>query len=374
MHSFTDGKVGAKLETKYQWGESSAAGNNRKEIPGTDAICWKNARAMCYLKFIVSARNTPNEEHYQIKGAKLIIKDIRSQFGVDSMGFGMQEEFNGVRAVAVAQGEIWSGSQNAWGYGYLHLYVNKTTRPSIADAFLVEKRNAGRENFWSDQNVYGQKDPKSKEQFISKFRTWTTKWSDESIFWWKMYIAQTKVVRHTVIYSEKVVTPGVVNNIDSLTLENLGSKLTADTFAKIGSKETFTLETSTSMETTFDFSIDVGSSVSLEVGFVAASVEVNLHAGHSSTEASSSTKTTARETTIEWPTECPDGIRLTYTLQKATNKQTVPIEFTFERIGVQWQERKTFEATVNDIKQVLTHCCLVATASEQCGSENLRMC
>lgn len=367
------GQQNGLITTKYQWGDFNAKGNNRKEIPGTEGLCWKDMDTYCKLKFVVSANNVANEEHYQIKGAKITIHDRQTKYKIEDTGFGIQQEYNGVQRFMIADGQIWSHAQNVWGYGYLDLYVNKTTRPSIADGFLVEKRKAGLEKLSQDTNEIGQRDMNSKEQFISTFRTWSSQWKEKTVTWWKLYIALTKVVKNEVIYAEKVEQNVARNIISALTLENQGSKVTSDSFAKIGSKESVTLETSTSMETTFDFSIDVGSSVSLEVGFVAASVEVNLHAGHSSTEASSSTSTKTTETTVQWPSDCPAGMKITISLYKNTKKQTVPIEFTFERNRVQWKERKTFEATVNDLTQVSEDCCLRATASELCG-KSIKMC
>ncbi|XP_033642958.1 uncharacterized protein LOC117303029 [Asterias rubens] len=372
-YSSHTGKGDELVSTKYKWGESSANGNNRKVIAGTEGICFQTYDRYCKLKLVVSAKNVPNEEHYQIKGAKIDIKDYDMTYDTDKAGFGIQQEYNGVQKIMVAEGQIWSGSLKTWGYGYLSLYVNKTTRPSTADAFLVERRESGNSKFSEETIEIGQRDLKSKEQFISTFRTWTNKWTTDSVTWWIMYIALTKVVKNDVIYAEKEEHVVAKNLISSLTLENSGSKVTSNSFAKIGSTESITLETSTSMETTFDFSIDVGSSVSLEVGFVAASVEVNLHAGHSSTEASSSTTSKTTQTSIQWPSDCPSGMKITISLYKNTKKQSVPIEFTFERNGVQWKERKIFESTANDITQTSEDCCLVATASDLCG-KSIKMC
>ncbi|XP_071795388.1 uncharacterized protein [Asterias amurensis] len=366
----------SKLATIHEWGAfDSGSQSNRKVIDGPDGFCWyNNELAYCFVKFVVSSTSQPNEEHYQIEGSKMVIKDSSSSYTVQDYGWGVQEAYDEVEGNIIADGYIWSGNENDWGYGYLHLFVKKTTRPSLSDAFLFERRNAGSESLVAESIMTGQKTPTSVPQKLSDFQCWTSKWSRDSIGRWTMYRPQTKLVDYNPIYAEKTVEPIESHILKSLTLENQGSGVTSNDFAKLGSSETISLSSTTSISTTFDFEVDIGSSVSMDIGFVSSSLDINLHFGYSSTSATEETQTSSTTSTISWPSTCPPGIRIDIDIYKITEKQTVPIEFTFECNGEQFSETRTLEATVNKLKQQLTNCCLTKSASPQCGSPELKMC
>ena len=368
-------------------GRTHEWGLNQTGQPGTDVLtvtksyCWyaeTNSRAYCNQNLIVSTKDDPNEEYYEILGSKLVVMNGPSKY-IDTTIHQYEQQFadveNGESDVWAYSGESWSPGNNAWGYAYLHFIVKKSTRQPVTDAFSTEARDAGNEQFSQAEEFSGSKDPKSTRATIGEFRCSTTAWGEESNCYTYIWRAETKLVSYSLRYDDKqILEVTEVPKVRPLILENHGSGLSALEFPRIDNEETIKTSSTASFSKTFDFAIDVSTEIGFDAFGASASVGFNSHFGFSTTSDLSKSVENAQTMKIKWPSKCDPGFRVTYKVAEHSEKQKIPMDFTFERAKRNWNETNDVVVTLKWIEIHADDCCLHDYANEKCGSVRLPMC
>ena len=273
-------------------------------------------------------------------------------------------------------GETWSPGNRAWGYAYTYYIVKRSTRPAVTDAFSRQARNAGSERFTQSETFFGSRsDPKSKRATIGDFRCWTTAWGEGSVCYTYIWRAQTKLVSYKLRYDDKeILEVKEVPKVRPLILENHGSGLSALEFPRIGNTEQVTTTSTARFSQTFDFAIDISTEVGFDAFGASAKVGFNSHFGFSSTSEIQKTVENSETKSIQWPSKCNAGFRITYNVAEHSEKQRIPVDFTFERARRRWIETNNLELTLKWIEINANDCCLYKYANAKCNTKRLPMC
>ena len=366
---------------RYEWGSHQTGQPGTQVLTVSRSYCWNaftRSRGYCYQKLIVSTQNNANEEYYEILGTKQVVMNSRSQY-IDRTRHQYEQQSvdldNGESDITVYSGESWSPGNNAWGYAYLHYIVKRSTRQPVTDALSTQDRNAGSEQFTQTEQFVGSQDPTSNRATIGQFRCWTAAWGENSNCYTYIWRAETRLVSYTLRYDDKeILEITEVPKARPLILENHGSGLGTLDFPRIENTEQITTTSTASFSQTFDFAIDVSTEIGFDAFGASASVGFNSHFGFSSTSEMANSVENAQTLAISWPSDCDPGFRITYNVAEHSERQQIPVDFTFERAGRSWIETNDVVVTLKWIEINADDCCLYDYANQACGTDRLPMC
>ena len=345
-------------------------------------FCWdrvQNTENYCRMHLFIDTRDDSNVEHYEILGSELLVMKKDSS-AIDRVKYPYTANLNydvGEKGdkVKVFECYSWSPGYNDWGYAYLYFYVEKTTKPPYLVAFSLQAHNAGSEQYTQPEEFDGEKGPESVRHKIAVSQCHTPAWGELSVCYMYLWTAATKLISYTPRYEDKeIISVGKIGQVKIYVLENRGGGATHNGFPARERSEEMSISSTARFSLTFDFSYEFSATVGFDVKAVSASVTHTVHFGFSTTKEMEESTTTTVAESITWPTTCEPGFRCTFQVIEKLDTQKIPVDFVFERDGVQWKETNELIATVDYVENYADDCCLYSYASDNCGTERLPNC
>ena len=365
------------------WGSSPTSSPGIEVVDVMQGFCWdsnQNRENYCIMLLFIDTRDDSNVEHYEILGSELEVRKGDSS-AIDRIRYPYTADLNydvGEKGdqVKVFEAYSWSPGYNDWGYARLYFYLEKTTMPSsMIVAFSSQAHNAGSEQFTQPEEVYGEKDRESVKHTIGVARCGTDAWGRDSVCYLYLWTAATTLVSYTPRYEDKeIISAGDIGQVKLYVLENRGGGATHNGFPARERSEEMSISSTARFSSTFDFSYEFSVEVGFDVMAVSSTVTNTVSFGFSTTEEMEESTTTTVSTSITWPATCEPGFRCTYQVIEKSDTQKIPVDFVFERDGVQWTEINELIATVDYVENYADDCCLFSYASDNCGTERLPMC
>lgn len=356
------------LDTEYYL-TTSSLGSGESWVLLTSHFCWAapiDDDGYCYT--YVKVTQAAGVQHYQLVGYKVKQQDSRSRYTYNWIEGGHTGETFGVLQQYVAEGFAWVGSgYDDWGYQRLYLYLNQTTDPPLVQAFQTRERKAGPPTFKDPVTTGSTYD--ATEWHMCDFRAWTSDWGDGSEKQVKIWITKTVLKGMRADFDNKEVSSNSGDESSKFRSRTIINDRCGETYVE-GMTGTLTDSVSYSVTTTagwtqeFSFGFSISVEASGDIGVVSTTLTATAETSFSLTESLERTVSETQTRSYQWPTYCPPGYKCITTTYITNTVYKIPVIFTFEREGQQFDITNTLIEAVEEFQDDTTEVALAP--NEQC--------
>lgn len=250
----------------YKWGQTKTDADS-KELQIESMYCWStlaNYHGFCEHIIIVSTKDDPNEQHYQLVGSNQRIYE----YGVlmnSEFEYGIISKTPPIVEYHVANGWCWCEKRWDFRYGELYFYFNKTSQPSASDDYSTLNYLQGYPGEHKDEVFVETHYDTSVRIHYSSFSRWSEPWGSKGYTDNFMWMAPA-TLKEAIPLSDQAQSKGVTYNPrKQVLMRNEGSGLTSPDMPVLGATEEVSYSNEGRFMTSFDFEYSIEEEVSFNI-------------------------------------------------------------------------------------------------------------